>query len=215
MLHGYLGQCNAMIEEGALPQQIDKALYDWGWAMGPFAVIDLAGLDVGWRIRMGKADTREPGDPYPYTVEDQLAEMGRHGQKTGAGWYLYEKGNRMPQPDPKVEEMILKNSAEKGITRRDISDEEIIKRCAYALVNVGAQILDEGIASRAADIDVIYHYGYGFPRYRGGPMFYADTVGLENVLADIKKYHAEYGDEWKPAPLLERLVAEGKKFSDL
>ncbi len=215
MLHGYLGQTNALVEEGALPRQIDKVLYDWGWAMGPFAVIDLAGLDVGWRIRKGKAATRGPGDPYPYTVEDQLAEMGRYGQKTGAGWYLYEKGSRVPTPDPEVEKMVLKASADKGIARRDIDGEEIIKRCIYALVNVGAQILDEGIASRAADIDVIYHYGYGFPRYRGGPMFYADSVGLDNVLEDIKKFHAKYGDEWKPAPLIESLVAEGKSFSDL
>lgn len=217
MLHAYYRQASFLIEEGALPQQIDKVMYDWGWAMGPFAVMDLAGNDVGWRIRKERGQTAEGNLPYPSTIADRLCEQDppRFGQKTGAGWYRYEKGNRSPIPDPEVEKLIIEVSREKGIERREISDEEIIKRCIYALVNEGANILEEGIAQRASDIDVIYNYGYGFPRFRGGPMFYADQVGLENVLADIKKFDKEIGAYWEPAPLLEKLVKDGKSFRDL
>jgi 3-hydroxyacyl-CoA dehydrogenase len=146
-------------------------------------------------------------------VADQICELGRFGQKTGAGWYRYEPGNRTPIPDPAIEALILKASKEAGIKRRAISDQEILERCIYALVNEGAEILEEGIALRASDIDIVYIYGYGFPRYRGGPMFYADTVGLDKVHEAVRRYHSAHGELWKPAPLLEKLAAGGKKFN--
>ncbi|MCW8836994.1 MAG: 3-hydroxyacyl-CoA dehydrogenase NAD-binding domain-containing protein [Rhodospirillales bacterium] len=215
MLHDYFREAQCLVEEGALPQQVDRVLYDWGFAMGPFAVMDLAGIDVGWRIRKEQAATRDKNLPYPSTVADRLAEQGRFGQKTGKGWYLYEEGSRTPKPDPEVEKMILQVSGEKGISRRAISDEEIFKRCMYQLVNAGANILDEGIALRSGDIDVIYIYGYGFPVYRGGPMFHADQIGLKSVYEDVCKFKEAQGAFWKPAPLLKRLADEGKGFSDL
>ena len=215
MLHDYFRECMVLVEEGALPQQIDKVLYDWGFAMGPFAVMDLAGIDVGWRIRKEQEATRDKSLPYPFTVADRLAEQGRFGQKTGRGFYIYEAGSRTPTPDPEVEQLLLDVAKEKGITRREISDDEIFKRCMYQLVNTGANIVDEGIALRSGDIDVIYIYGYGFPVYRGGPMFHADLAGLKNVLDDIKRFQAANPAFWTPAPLLERLAAEGKGFGDL
>jgi len=214
MLHAYFSEAQALVEEGALPQQVDKVLYDWGFAMGPFAVMDLAGIDVGWRIRKERAATRDPSLPYTSTVADRLAEMDRFGQKTRRGWYIYEEGSRVPTPDPEVEAMLKQVSEEKGISRRDISDEEIFKRCMYQLVNEGAKILDEGIAMRSGDIDVIYIYGYGFPVFRGGPMFYAEQVGLKNVSDDIAKFNEAHGVSWDPSSLLKRLAAEGKSFSD-
>lgn len=213
MLHAYMDQAMSLLEEGALPQQIDKALYDWGWAMGPFAVMDLAGNDVSWRIRREKAPDRDRNLPYPHTVADALCEEGRFGQKTGKGWYLYSDGSRTPDIDPAVDALIVKTSADKGIARREISDEEIVKRCMYALANVGADLLDEGIALRASDIDVIYNAGYGFPRYRGGPMFAADSVGLDTMLADIKRFREDFGPLWRPSKYLEKLVAEGRNFT--
>ena len=212
MLHSYARQAGFLLEEGALPQQVDKAIEDFGFAMGPFRVGDLAGLDVGWLIRKRQAATRPAHLRYS-KIADRVCELGRYGQKTGAGWYRYEAGNRTPLPDPIVEELILKASAEAGITRRAISDQEIIERCMYALVNTGAKILEEGIALRACDIDIVYVYGYGFPRFRGGPMFYADTVGLDKVYESVKRFHEEHGEWWKPAPLLERLAKEGGKFN--
>ncbi len=213
MLHAYMDQAMSLLEEGALPQQIDKALYDWGWAMGPFAVMDLAGNDVSWRIRQEKAPDRDRNLPYPHTVADALCEDGRFGQKTGKGWYLYSDGSRTPKIDPEVDALIVKTSADKGIPRRDISDEEIVKRCMYALANVGADLLDEGIALRASDIDVIYSAGYGFPRYRGGPMFFADSVGLDTMLADINQFREDFGPLWRPSTYLEKLVSEGNNFT--
>ncbi len=144
-------------------------------------------------------------------VADQICELGRFGQKTGAGWYRYEAGNRTPIPDPAVEALIVKASKEAGIERREISDQEILERCIYALVNEGAEILEEGIALRASDIDIVYIYGYGFPRFRGGPMFYADTVGLDKVLESVQRYHSAHGELWKPAPLLEAARGRGKE----
>jgi len=213
MLHGYFREAGFLLEEGALPQQVDKVIEDFGFAMGPFRVGDLAGLDVGWYIRKRQAATRPPHLRYS-KVADQICELGRFGQKTGAGWYRYEPGNRTPIPDPAVEALIVKASKEAGIKRREISDQEILERCVYALVNEGAEILDEGIALRASDIDIVYIYGYGFPRYRGGPMFYADTVGLDKVYEAVQRYHSAHGELWKPAALLAKLAAEGKKFNN-
>ena len=213
MLHDYFREAGFLLEEGALPQQVDKVIESFGFAMGPFRVGDLAGLDVGWYIRKRQAATRPAHLRYS-KVADQVCELGRFGQKTGAGWYRYEAGDRNPIPDKVVEELIVKASKEAGIQRRQITDQEILERCIYALVNEGAKILEEGIALRASDIDVVYIYGYGFPRYRGGPMFYADTVGLDKVLASVKRFHAAHGEFWKPAALLEKLAAEGKKFNN-
>ncbi|MDP2626621.1 MAG: 3-hydroxyacyl-CoA dehydrogenase NAD-binding domain-containing protein [Candidatus Rokubacteria bacterium] len=214
MLHGYIREAEFLLAEGALPQQVDKVIYDFGLPMGPFTMGDLAGLDVGWRIRKGKAATRPKHLRYS-PIGDRICELGRFGQKTGAGWYRYEKGSRNPVPDPDIEALIITTSKEQGIERRQISDEEILKRCMYALINEGAKIIEEGIAIRSSDIDVIYIYGYGFPVYRGGPMFYADTVGLGPVYDDICAFHKTHGDFWQPAPLLERLAREGKRFRDL
>lgn len=213
MLHGYQRQANFILEEGALPQQVDKVLYDYGFAMGPFAVGDLAGLDVGWRIRKAQADTRPSNLRYS-AIADKVCEMGRFGQKTGAGWYKYEGGKRAPIPDPEIEALIVKESADLGMERRDIGDQEILERCIYALVNEGAKILEEGIAMRSGDIDIIWLNGYGFPPYRGGPMFYADTVGLNNVYDAVSRYNDEQGQFWEPAPLLAQLAKEGKSFAD-
>ena len=212
MLHGYFREAGFLLEEGALPQQVDKVIEDFGFAMGPFRVGDLAGLDVGWYIRKRQAATRPAHLRYS-KVADQVCELGRFGQKTGAGWYRYETGNRNPIPDPVVEKLIVQASKEANIPRRQITDQEILERCIYALVNEGADILEEGIALRASDIDIVYIYGYGFPRFRGGPMFYADTVGLDKVLASVKRFHATHGEFWKPAALLEKLAAEGKTFN--
>ena len=214
MLAPYLREAEFLVEEGATPQQVDKVIYDFGFAMGPFAMQDLAGLDVGWRIRKGKAATRRKDLRYSQ-VGDRLCEQGRFGQKTGAGWYRYEAGSRTPKPDPEVEALIAACAKEGGVERRQVGDEEVLKRCLWALVNEGARILEEGIALRSSDIDVTYLYGYGFPRYRGGPMFYADQVGLKQVHADVAAFHTRHGEPWAPAPLLERLAKEGKGFRDL
>jgi 3-hydroxyacyl-CoA dehydrogenase len=212
MLHDYFREAGFLLEEGATPEQVDKVIEDFGFAMGPFRVGDLAGLDVGWYIRKRQAATRPAHERYS-KVADQICELGRFGQKTGAGWYRYEAGSRAAIPDPQVQSLIEKASQEAGIKREQISDQEILERCMYALINEGAKILEEGIALRASDIDIVYIYGYGFPRYRGGPMFYADTVGLDKVYASVKKFHETHGDFWKPAALLERLAREGGKFN--
>ena len=214
MLAHYGRQAHDMIIEGALPQQVDGALYEFGLAMGPFAMGDLAGLDVGWRIRkrrMAELGLNRSDDP----VGDALCEKGRYGQKTGAGWYRYDKGSRAPRPDPEVEAMIVAESERRGVARRDIGAEEIVERCMYQLVNEGAEILEEGIALRAGDIDAIYANGYGFPRWRGGPMFYADTVGLRTVYDAVSRYYDALGEAWRPAPLLERLARAGETFNDV
>jgi 3-hydroxyacyl-CoA dehydrogenase len=212
MLHQYGREAQFLVEEGAKPQDVDGALYKFGFAMGPLAVGDLAGLDVGWRIRkeikhLEKAGVRRP------LVADLLCEMGRYGQKTGAGWYKYDE-NRKPQPDPEVERLIEEVSAEANITRRNITDEEIIERTQYALINEGAKLLAEGIALRAVDIDIVYINGYGYPAWRGGPMWYADTIGLKKVYDRVCQFYEEHGELWTPAPLLERLATEGKTFAD-
>ncbi|MBL6947712.1 MAG: enoyl-CoA hydratase/isomerase family protein [Rhodospirillales bacterium] len=214
MYHHYTRQAAFLLEEGALPQQVDKAIYDFGFAMGPFAVGDVSGLDVSWRIRQRRAKTR-PSDERYSPIADRLCEMDRFGQKTGAGWYRYEDGSRTPIPDPAVEEVILKVSEDLGFSRREISEEEMIERCLYTLVNEGAKILDEGMALRPSDIDVIWVYGYGFPKHRGGPMFYADQVGLGVVHEALCRLAETHGDLFQPSPLLEKLVREGKGFKDL
>ena len=213
MLHGYTRQAAFLLEEGALPQQIDQVIFDLGLPMGPFTMGDLAGLDVGWRIRKATASTRPTNQRYS-PIADKICELGRFGQKTNAGWYSYEQGSRTPVPDPVVEKLILETSTELGIERREISDEEILKRCLYPLINIGAQILDEGMALRSSDIDIIYINGYGFPPYRGGPMFWADQIGLEEVHADIQRFCEAHGADWAPAPLLARLAQEGRSFAE-
>jgi len=212
MLHAYFREAGFLLEEGATPQQVDRVIEAFGFAMGPFRVSDLAGLDVGWYIRKRQAATRPAHLRYS-KVPDRICELGRFGQKTGAGWYRYKPGSRTPIPDAEIEALIAEAAREAGIERRAIADQEIVERCVYALVNTGAQILDEGIALRAGDIDIVYVYGYGFPRYRGGPMFYADSVGLAQVLEAVKGFHATHGELWTPAPLLERLAREGGRFN--
>jgi 3-hydroxyacyl-CoA dehydrogenase len=212
MLHQYGREAQFLVEEGAEPQDVDGALYKFGMAMGPLAVGDLAGLDVGWRIRKEHAHLQKPGVRYP-KVADRLCEMGRYGQKTGAGWYKYDE-NRNRIPDPEVDALIEQVAAEQGIKRRKVSEEEIIERAQYALINEGAKILEEGIALRAVDIDIIYINGYGYPAWRGGPMWYADTVGLKKVYERVNQFREEQGELWEPAPLLKRLAESGKTFAD-
>jgi 3-hydroxyacyl-CoA dehydrogenase len=206
MLHQRGLQAEKLILEGALPHQVDKVLTDFGFPMGPFAMGDLAGLDVGWRIRKGRG-VKSP-------VADRICELGRFGQKTGSGYFKYEKGDRTPVPDPEVEKIIVDVATEQGITRRFISDEEILQRLLYPMVNEGAKILDEKIAIRASDIDVIWVYGYGWPVYRGGPMFWADQIGLKNLRDRMLEFKKQSGDAfWTLAPLLDRLANEGKGFT--
>ena len=214
MLYAYRRQADFLLEEGALPQQIDKVIYDFGMPMGPYAMGDLAGLDVGWRIRKGQAATRPTHLRYS-TVADRICELGRFGQKTGAGWHRYEPGSRIPIADPEIEQLIVSISEEQGIPRRDVTDQEILERCMYPLVNEGAKILDEGLAQRPGDIDIVWIYGYGFPRYRGGPMFWADLVGLKTIYDVMSRLHDEHSDWLEPAPLLRRLAEQGKGFGDL
>jgi 3-hydroxyacyl-CoA dehydrogenase len=212
MIERYLQQAFFLLDEGALPRQVDKALQDWGMAMGPFAMSDLAGNDIGWHIRQ-RRHVERPEFVYS-KIPDRLCELGRFGQKTGAGFYHYEAGSRTPLPDPAVDRLIEDYRREIGVQARAVPDAEIVERCILALANEGARILEEGIALRAVDIDVVYLAGYGFPRYRGGPMFHADATGLKNVLAAMEKYRKGYqGDCWRPAPLLAKLAAEGKTFN--
>lgn len=213
MFGPYRREAQFMMEEGATVDAIDKAMYDYGMAMGPLAVGDLAGLDVGWRIRKEFKHLEKPGVRQPLS-EDKLCEMGRYGQKTGAGWYKYDE-NRKAVIDPEVEANVRKWAAEAGIKQHAISKEEIVDRLIYALVNEGARILEEGFALRAVDIDVIYLTGYGFPAYRGGPMWYADTMGLKKVYARIEEFRQQHGELWEPAPLLKKLAEQGKGFADL
>jgi 3-hydroxyacyl-CoA dehydrogenase len=213
MLARYGAAAAGLINAGALPQQIDGALQKFGLAMGPFRMGDLAGLDIGWATRKRKA--AEAGVIMKPIVADKLCEAGRFGQKTGAGWYRYEAGKRDPIPDALTEQLINEYRSANGITPRQISDDEIVERCIYALVNEGARILDEGIAARAGDIDLAYLNGYGFPAHRGGPMLYADIVGLPNVVRALKRFAAEPGADpsWQPAPLLLQLAEAGKTFN--
>jgi 3-hydroxyacyl-CoA dehydrogenase len=214
MLAYYMREAYLLLEEGASVPQIDRVLTDFGLPVGPFGMQDIAGIDVGARIRqylksIGKTRAEGPQSAIP----DILFEMGRYGQKTGAGWYKYDApGGRNRTPDPLIEQLADEAAFKRGITRRPIADDEIVARIMTALANEGARVLEDGFATRASDIDVVYVYGFGFPRYRGGPMFYAETVGLPTVLARVREYRARFGDYWEPAPLIERLVAEGRGF---
>jgi 3-hydroxyacyl-CoA dehydrogenase len=212
MLGPYFREAQLLLLEGATPEQVDNAMYDWGMAMGPISVADLAGLDVGYKARQAlPADRR--GDPHAWQVADELVEAGRLGQKSGGGFYNYDPATRQRSNDDGVLKTIEDKSFELGIERRDIDDEEIIDRLIYALVNEGLRILEEGIAQRPGDIDVVYIYGYGFPAWRGGPMHYADSVGLDKVLARAQEFRDRFGKEnWQPAPLLEELVAGGSSI---
>jgi len=212
MINQYSRQAGFLLEEGCLPQQIDQAIEKFGFAMGPFRMIDMAGNDISWAIR--KRHYKEcPAITYSKTA-DLLCEMGRFGQKVGAGWYDYKPGDRSAYPSQLVNDMILKHSADLGIARRKISDKEIVERLVFALANEGACLLEEGIAQRASDIDMVYLTGYGFPAHRGGPMLYADIIGLPNVLNTIRKYaKGHHGECWQPAPLLSKLAAAGKTFN--
>jgi 3-hydroxyacyl-CoA dehydrogenase len=214
MIEQYSRQAGFLLDEGATPQQVDKAIEKFGFAMGPFRMGDLAGNDIGWAIRKRRAQER-PNMLYSRTA-DKLCELGRFGQKTGAGWYDYQAGKRDAIPSALVVKMIEDHRKELGITPRKISDEEIVQRLVFALVNEGAHILEDGIASRASDIDMVYITGYGFPMHRGGPMMYADQVGLFNVVQAMKRFQRNPHDDakfWEPAPLLARLAGEGKNFN--
>ena len=212
MFATYQREAQFLLEEGASVQQVDQALVEFGMAMGPLAVGDLAGLDVSWRIRKEYKHLTPAGEREPL-VADILCEGGHYGQKTGSGWYRYG-ADRSATPNPEVEKLIEKTAKEAGIARRQIGSQEIVERTVYALINEGAKILDEGFALRAVDIDIIYINGYGFPAYRGGPMWYGDTVGLDKVLAKIRDLEKQHGDIWKPSGLLVKLVETGKKFAD-
>ena len=212
MFHPYRREAQFLVEEGAAPEAVDHALYNFGMAMGPLATGDLAGLDVGWRIRKEFGDIRDTSVRQPL-LEDRLCEMGMYGQKTGAGWYKYD-ADRRPMHNPEVDKLIERARRDAGITPRVISEGEIVDRIIYALVNEGARILEEGYALRAVDIDIIYINGYGFPAYRGGPMWYADTVGLKKVLGRILEFEKQHGKLWAPAPLLKQLAEEGGSFAD-
>ncbi|MCB1341162.1 MAG: enoyl-CoA hydratase/isomerase family protein [Pseudooceanicola sp.] len=214
ILKTYRTAAEHMVLDGASPYQIDKALTDFGFAMGPYAVSDLAGLDIGWMTRQRLAPTRHPRERVP-TYADKLCEAGHFGQKTGKGYYIYEGSRRGGIPNPEVMDLIEAERAQLGLTPRDFSDDEILRRYMAAMVNEGAKVLEEGIARRPLDIDMVFLSGYGFPRYHGGPMKWADMMGLDKVLADIRTFAKEDDWFWQPAPLLERLVAEGKTFDDL
>ncbi|WP_114810847.1 3-hydroxyacyl-CoA dehydrogenase NAD-binding domain-containing protein [Paraburkholderia kururiensis] len=212
MIEQYLRQALFMLEEGAQPAQIDRAIEKFGFAMGPFRMSDLAGNDIGWAIR--KRRYREQPEMHYSKIADRLCEAGRFGQKTGGGWYDYQAGDRTAKPSAVVDEMIVAYSKEIGVARRKIADEEIVERLVFALVNEGAKILEEGIASKASDIDMVYLTGYGFPLWRGGPMLYADTVGLYNVERTIRRYAAQpNGDAWQIAPRIVELAAQGRGFN--
>ena len=210
----YLRQAYFLLEEGALPDQIDSAMERWGMAMGPLRVMDLAGQDIGYSIRK-RRKIEQPDRPYS-GIPDLVAEMGRFGQKTGAGFYLYPEGARKGVPDPDIDALVERYSADHGIARRAITDDEIVERCVYALVNEGAKAVGEGIAQRPVDVDIVYLNGYGFPAERGGPMFHADRVGLAKVLDRIRAFASgANGWAWEPAPLLSELAAEGRTFGAL
>jgi 3-hydroxyacyl-CoA dehydrogenase len=209
--HGFIGnrmlelrqrEANKLILEGAMPWDVDRVIYDFGMPMGPFQMADLAGLDIGWSKETSRGES----------LRDQLCELDRRGQKTSAGFYDYD-AKRERTPSPIVEELVLRQSKDKGVTRRAISDQEILERCTYPLINEGARILEEGMAYRASDIDIVWLNGYGWPAYRGGPMFYADTVGVGTVLAKLREFQAMSEADFRPAALLEKLAAEGKGFT--
>jgi 3-hydroxyacyl-CoA dehydrogenase len=211
MMIPYMREAQFLVEEGSTPAAVDKALFDFGMAMGIFAVDDMGGIDVMWRVRQERKHLEKPSVRKPL-MTDRLYEMGRLGQKTGAGWYRYDD-ERKTIPDPEVETLIREVARQANIPQRTITAEHILERCLYAMVNEGARILEEGYALRAADIDTIYLAGYGFPGYRGGPMWYADRVGLKKILARLLTFHREHGELWEPAPLLWRLAEKGLTFA--
>ena len=213
MIEGYHREADRLLIEGASVEQIDRAMVEFGFPMGPWTLHDMAGVDIMWKALSTTGHKAAHGDPY-YNIVFALGAAGRHGQKTGAGFYRYEKGDRTPHTDSFVEDVAKKEAARLGIEREEISDEEIRRRCIYSMINEGAKILEEGIADGPGDIDIIWTNGYGFPRALGGPMHYADQVGLLEIYKIVEMYHQLYGDDWKPAPLLERLAKSGKTFAD-
>jgi 3-hydroxyacyl-CoA dehydrogenase len=214
MFDPYIREAQFLVEEGAKIEEVDAALTAFGMAMGPLAVLDLAGLDVGWRVRKEGGFLQPPGRP-AFRAEDRLCELGHFGQKTGAGWYRYEGGGRAPTPNPEAARFAEEAAREAGIVPRAFAPQEIVERTVYALINEGARILEDGIALRAGDIDIVYVYGYGFPPYRGGPMWFADTVGLKAVHGRIREFEQQYGPRWAPAPLLTKLAEAGKTFASV
>jgi len=213
MLTYYLREAHLLLEEGASVPQIDGVMVAFGLPVGPFGMEDIAGIDVGARIRRHRAGMNLARIPGPQsTIPDRLFEMGRYGQKTGGGWYRYEPGSRKGVPDPLIDELAQEAALKRRIARRAIGDDEVLARMMTALANEGFSVLEEGYASRASDIDVVYCHGFGFPRYRGGPMFYAETLGLASVLSRVREYEARFGDYWEAAPLLEKLVREGRRL---
>ena len=215
MLARYSREASYLIEEGALPQDVDRVIREFGFPMGPFAMGDLAGLDVGWRIKKRRKAEGAYSSVRESEIGDRLCELGRFGQKTNAGFYRYEAGQRTPQRDPDVEAIIVAESARLRLQRRQVDDEEILMRCMLPLVNEGARILADGTAIRSGDIDVVWISGYGFPAFRGGPMHWADGLGLDRVLTEIRTLEAAHGAHWKPAPLLEDLARSGRTFAEL
>ena len=213
LFRNYTREAHFLVEDGALPHEVDQALTGFGYAMGIFAVHDMAGNDVGYQTRKAQMATR-PTDRRWNDLIMKLCELGRFGQKSGKGWYRYDKGDRSPQRDPELEAFIVQESARMGLERQTFTPEDILKRCLYSMINEGAKLLEQGIALRPGDIDITYLTGYGFPAQHGGPMYYADKIGLDQVLADIKRFEEKDGFWWKPAPLLERLVSQGRSFAD-
>lgn len=211
MLAHYRREADFLLEEGATPEQIDRVIKEFGFPMGPYAMVDLAGLDISWRVRKRRLAEKPPLGRYS-KLQDRLCELGRFGQKTGAGFYRYESGNRTPLVDPLVDELIRSVAREAGIVRREPSEDEIRKRCIYALINEAANIVDDGIAIRASDVDVVWVYGYGFPAWRGGPLRYAESVGLCTIYDDMLAFESKHGVYWKPSPLLAKLATSGGSF---
>jgi len=196
-----------MLEEGALPEQIDKVMVDFGYPIGPFATADLSGLDIGYDTRKRRAAQYPNYRKQP--IADRIVEAGRLGQKNGKGWFRYESGDRTPHPDPEVTRIIKETAAEMGVPQHEFTDDEILRRLLFASVNEACRILDEGKALRASDVDVMWLYGFGFPRYRGGLMYWADTIGVREVYNQIAAWHQRYGERWAPSPLLRRLADAG------
>jgi len=214
MLAYYLREAHLLLEEGASVSQIDGVMTRFGLPVGPFAMQDIAGIDVGARIRQHlKATGRRRAEGPQSSIPDRLFELGRFGQKTSAGWYRYEPGSRTGIPDSLVDDLAVEAARLRGIRRRTIDDDEVLARITTALANEGFAVLGDGLARRAGDIDVIYVYGFGFPRHRGGPMFYADTLGLATVLSRVEEYQARFGDYWRPAPMLETMVRDGRPLA--
>lgn len=213
ILKKYRQQADYLVEDGAMPWDIDRVMRSFGFPMGPFQISDLAGIDIAWHNRRREDDSRDPAERYA-AIADHLYDMGRLGQKTGAGWYLYKEGDRNAHPDPEIEKLILAESKKKGITRRDINDDEIRDRILFSMINEGAKILEEGIASRPLDIDLVLLNGYGFPAYRGGPMFYADAIGLDKVLDGVRLFEKTDSFAWRPSAMLVKLAETGGTFAE-